>query len=338
MKASSHIRLLVFCLASAPLGALELYVAPLAVQADAGDGSGVPGKPEKELMERLSRSELGTALQVRSAEQTGGEPLGSFLDAARLCEREGYPYLLYGYVKKTEYSLYAELKLLERDKKEVAAVFFAGDDASHYSRMMDDLALKISKYFGKDVGLLPPEKKPEPKRNLLYLTSSLGYWTPLGGEWGRVLSGLGAIQVGLRFIPRKPLMTAMSKEWYMALGLDVEYGLGMNTPSYESFIEHSFKFRLPLEMVMEIGVGQELGVGIAGLVQIDTMAQDRRYTSTFVSTTAVGGASLFLLYRYSVSPGLALGLETLFDVAGYSDPLLTVSPRVFLDWKLGDWE
>ncbi len=338
MKTSARLSLFAFFLASIPLGALELYVAPLAVQEDSGNRSGVPEKPERELMERLSKSDLGKALAVRPAEETGKEPLGSFLDAARLCERQGYPYLLYGYVKRAEYSYYAELKLLEGDKKEVAAVFFAGDDKDHYARMMDDLAVKISKYFGREVGLLPPEEKPEPKRNLLGFTSSLGYWAPLGGEWSRVLSGLGAIKVGVRFIPQKPLMTMMSKEWHVALGLDVEYGLGMNAPSYESFIQHSFKLRLPLEMVMKVGIGQEFGVGIAGLVQMDTMVQDRRYASTFVSTTAVGGASLSFLYRYSVSPSLSLGLETLFDVAAYSDPLLMVSPRFFLDWKVGGWE
>jgi hypothetical protein len=311
------------------LPAIELYLAPLAVQDETGKSVEGQEKPEADLLQAFQKIAVGEAVSIRSAPIGSEELPRSFLDAARLSEWGGYQYLLYGYVKKGEYSYSAEVKLLERERKEVVSVFFAGDDRAHYQRLMDDLAGKILDYFYREVGVQAPEKGPEPERNLLSFPLSLGYWTPAVRDWGRVVAGLGALNAGVRFIPVR------NGNLYFSLGADLEYALGMNEQSYESFFLHTAKLRLPIEGVFELGRGQSFGLWLGPLLQIDVLAQTRHYEAPFTGVTAVMGLSFGFLYRCVLTDTLALGFANVFDVAMYTIALVEYSPRVFVEFSLG---
>ena len=72
---------------------------------------------------------------------------------------EGYGYLLYGFVKHSEFSVTAEVKLLDAEKAAVAASFFNSDDSSHYPRLMKDLAVRIEEYFCRGHRVEPSDAK-----------------------------------------------------------------------------------------------------------------------------------------------------------------------------------
>ncbi len=315
-----------------PAAALEVHVAPLSVVDDTGGRQLEVGRPETDLLRELQGMSLGDGLAFRAAE-AGQSPAG-LLEAAALCERNGYACLLYGYVRRTEVSLSAELKLLDPESGRLSAVFFSGDDPEHYDRLMQDLAAKVREYFLSEIGL-PPGRTPEPRRNRLEFAGWLGYWTPAGGEWGRVLAGIGAVGLGARLIPSDPLFSLWSRSAYLALGLEAEYGLGMNEPGYESFFLHAVKLRLALEAILELRAGHAAGLGLGLLAELDSAAQDRKYASLFTGTTVAPGFCLSVLYRYRVSGRLALGVAGLLEIAAYSPALVTFSPRLFVAFRKG---
>jgi hypothetical protein len=237
-------------------------------------------------------------------------------------------------VRRTEVSLSAELKLLDPESGRLSAVFFGGDDPAHYDRLMRDLAAKVREYFFAEIGL-PPARALEPRRNRLELAGWLGYWTPTGGEWDRVVAGIAAVGLGARLIPADPLFTLWSRSGYLALGLEAEYALGMNEPGYESFFLHAAKLRLALEAMLDLSSRQAPGLGLGLLAELDTAAQDRKYASLFTGTTVAPGFCLSALYRYQLSGRLALGVAGLLEVAAYSPALVTFSPRLFAAFRKG---
>ncbi len=325
--------LILAVLAQLDLSAMELFVAPLVLQDETG-GAALSQHPDVDRVQSLGDMLTAEVLAVQRSNEPSGGSVRSFLDAARLCESQGYGYLLYGFVKSSPYSLYAEVKLLDAEKNEVAASFFNSDDRDHYDRLMRDLAARIVDYFYVDVGLKSVEKKP-PARNLVSFPLSLGYWTPASGNWNPVLSGLGSVTLGFRFTPVSPLFKVASREGEVSFGLDAEYALGMNQPSYESFFLHSLRFRMPAEVNVRLGKGHNLGFDAGPLLQIDMMSQDRRFAPTYADTSATGGISIAAQYSYTASRMVAVGFSTVIDIAMYAQPLVTVSPRLFV--RLSPW-
>jgi hypothetical protein len=307
------------------LGALEVHVASLAMLDDTGAGEAQASRPEADLLRELRRERTGDSLAFLGSEETASP--ASILEAAMLCERQGYSCLLYGYVKRSSISLSAELKLLDHEGGRLAAVFFGGDDPGHYDRLMRDMAAKVREYFFAELGL-PPLAPAPPRRNRLELAGWLGYWTPLGGEWGRVVAGITAVGLGARLIPANP--------GYLSFVLEAEYGLGMNQPDYESFFLHAARLRIAAEAARDLPGGHAVGLGVGALLELDSAVQDRKYASLFTGTSLAPGACLSLLYRHRLSSRLTLGAAGLLEVAGYSPVLVTFSPRVFVAFRKGD--
>ncbi len=328
------------------LGNLDIRIAPIVVVDESGGGDPAPRLPERDLLGRLRSEYFGESLSFSplSAADPGRESaaLGraegapqTFFDAAMLCQSPACPALIYGYLKRTSYSYYAELKLVERGGAAPRAVFVGSDDAGHYERLMDDLAGKITHYLRDDAGIGPRPPRKLPERNLLNFPVSLGYWAPMGGAWSAALAGLVASTVGVRFVPARPLFSLWGRRGYLALGLDLEYALGTNQAGVEEFYLHTARLRMPVEAWLELGGGHRFGLSLGPLFEVDTMLQSQKYASTFSETRIESGASVAVLYQYALSESVSLGFDNIFDFAFYSPLLATYSPRFSVDLRLG---
>jgi len=319
-------------------GAMEIYLAPLAYQDESvSEGSALTADrhPAVDLLKRFDGSSPADGVVLKEAVELSEGCPRTYLEAARDCESLGYAYLLYGFVKRTEYSLYAELKLLERDGKEVAAAFISSDDTAHYDRLMDDLALKLTSYLRNDLGLVPAPTPRQPDRNLIVTPLGAGWWAPMGGAWSQAVAGLAAADLSVRFVPARPLFTLWARPCWLAFGLDLAYALGSNQPGVENFFLHAARVRLPVEAFMDLGGGHRIGLGAGPLIEVDTMAKSQLYGSTVVSSTVAPGASVSLIYHYVLTPAVTLGLVNTVDAALYSTPLLSWSPKIVIELWLG---
>jgi hypothetical protein len=68
---------------------------------------------------------------------------------------------------------------------------------------------------------------------------------------------------------------------------------------------------------------------------VDVLSQDRLYSSPYVGVTATAGITGSIAYRYEASDFVSLGCTTTIDVAFYATPLVTVSPRFFVELTPG---
>ena len=121
----------------------------------------------------------------------------------------------------------------------------------------------------------------------------------------------------------------------MALGIELEYALGASQPGIESFFLHAAKVRFPIEACVDLPGGHRLGMGLGPLLEIDTMAQSKQYGSTKVEAAVVPGAAFTVRYEYTLTSTVSLGLAHNFDLALYSRPLFSYSPRLTIQVWLG---
>ena len=327
--------LLLVALSALPAPAQEVYLAPLEIE-DEMPGMAEGLRPEEDLLQALETLGTGASLTAVLAPAESGDAPHTLLEAIAFCERLGYPFLLYGYVRRGVASYSAELKLLDRRLGRIATVLFGSDDPAHYDRLMREMAAKLLQYFDSEAGLTKPPAAAAAERNLVELWTWAGYWTPAGGEWGRVLAGVASAGLGVRFIPVYPLFRPWARPAYLSMGLDAEYALGMNEPGYESFFLHQARLRIPVDLVLELGGGHAAGIGAGLSVQLDTATQDRKYSPSFRGTTAAPGLCLSALYRYSPSARISFGLAGLMEVAAYSPVLFSFSPRLFFSFAKGN--
>jgi hypothetical protein len=326
---------LVVSLFPSPAAAVEVYLTPLNLIDDASVAAPAPLRPEADLTRAMIDLGAGNIVDLQPADPGQTSDVRSLLDASRLCQSNGYSLLLYGFVKRSALSFAAEVKLFDADKGSVAASFFASDDSGHYDRLMQDLAERIRDYFAAATGPRTTLIPRDPERNLLILPVALGYWTPAGGGWNQVLAGLGSASLGFRFMPSRPLFTFLSRQWVAAFGMDADYQLGMNQPGFESSFLHSLHLRIPVECSIELSQGHLIGAGVGALLVVDILSQDRLYSSPYLGATTAPGLSASVMYRYEASGGVTVGCSTILDVAFYTPPLVTVSPRIFLEFTPG---
>jgi hypothetical protein len=339
MKAAACFRLrallaaTVLCALCPDAGAISVYLAPLSLIDEESAPLPQSLRPEGDLLARLDAIPLSGGVEFSPAKAGSAAP-ASFLDAARLCELEEYPYLIYGFIRRQETAYTAELKLIEREGKRIAASFVATDDTAHYDRLIADLAKKVGDYFLNDLAMEPGARRDDSLRNIFELPFSLGYWTPVGA-WAEGTMGLACVDLGCRFIPKKPLAAIKSKPFYLGAGLGIEYALGKNRTGFETSYLHRIKLRLPLEAYLGLGGGSYIGAGLGGLAEFDILSQDRKYGDAYAETSSAGGLSASLIYQYALSGRLAFGLELEFDAVFYSQPLYALSPRLFANYTLG---
>jgi len=321
------------CASVLSLSALDVRIAAIVVQDEEGY-SGPAARPSADLAERFGTIALGDELTFALADPSLSAPR-SFLEAMAICESRAYSYLIYGFVKRTDTSLYAELKLVDAESGKLAANFFSMDGADDYGRLIDDEANKIVGYFRNVVGVAKTAPKAEPRRNVLLVRPGIGYWSPVSGQWDRAIAGLVSAGSGIRLVPEYPSFAWQSKECYWSAGLDVEYALGMNEPDYEESFLHVVKARLPIELTIELSTRHSLMAGIAGLFEMDILSQSRRYADTVLEMTAAPGLSAMIGYRYAVSKGFSVSLDVVLDAAFYDVSLWSISPRVCAIFPLG---
>jgi hypothetical protein len=320
------------CLSCRYANALSVRIAPLALLDSLAAGRSDAQRPDRLLLEELEATSLAGAVEFLCADAALPPP-ATFLEAARVCEGLGYPYLLYGYVKGEGSLYYSEIKLVAREGKRIAATFVATDDGAHYGRMIGDLARKIADYFLVDLAIVSGAGQEAPARNVFEIPVAAGCWAPIG-DWAAGAMGLACVDAGFRFIPRNPLAALSSKPLFLGAGLRVEYSLGKNRPEYENSYLHKIGIRLPVEVFLGLGRGGRIGASLGGIFEFDILAQERKYGDPFVRTTSAGGMSASLLYRYSLSDRLDFGLELQLEALFYSQPLYAIAPRAVLTYSL----
>jgi hypothetical protein len=308
---------------------LEIHIAPLYFINEVEDRGASSNNYHHRLASALREYEGGVdlhftvlgALVNRNAPQS----LTDALAVARSAEAD---YLLYGFVSQKEFSIQAEIRLLDWEKRQVVVTFFTMDETGQSDRMFKDLARKIREYTAEHYDI-PLVEEPDQYMNFS-LPVSLGYWTPIG-KWFPLLTGTFTLNFGLSLVPRDHLFVMRGYVCYLSTGLLVNYRLGLGK-EYDAH-DHGLAFIVPLLMNQKLNAENEIFYGIGLGYYFDFLNIAEPYSSREVQRYNAVGFMLQGGYRYYWKENLALTIGNRLEMRGYKTRFISISFDFGINWK-----
>jgi len=312
----------------ASLHALDVFVAPILYVDETEENSRDTIMVQADLLNALWGARTGVILQFGELKNNRINPPASLFDAMTVCRDEEIEYLLYGYVTMRSHSVLAEVRLFDYESRAVVQSFFGMDDTAHYERLIADLARKIILYFGEAFEGVTLEKTEVAR---LAIPVIVGYWTPIDSGWIEVKLGTVAAGTGLVFVPTDNLFTVRGIPFYLSLGLEAKYRLGLGYPSgYDAYI-HTVYLTTPLRLNVSLTPRHHMffGLGYTYFLEIFLLADKYADTSTYLFHNM--GLNAGFGYRFRANETLSLFFRNDFDFLFNERSLITYSPSLGIE-------
>jgi hypothetical protein len=302
---------------------LEFTVAPLYFVDEAAERVDPRNSFQSRILEALQGTATGTELRFRGT-GTRYNPPQSVGDAIVVSRGEQATYLLYGFITRKEQTIQGELRLLDYEKREVIASFFAMDSKEREEEFIQELSAKVFRYV-KETFNIVVVSDPESFTHIQF-PLSLGYWQPVDKNWIDLMFGFFRIDAGIQCIPSDIVFVANGYDHYVSLGLDVSYRLGMGH-YYEAW-DHGFTITLPILVHRKFNAQHEAYAGIGLLYTFDLLRIKKPYEEPATEKYSAGGLMASGGWTFRLHENVLLFVDLRAELRMYDSPMITVSPRV----------
>jgi hypothetical protein len=309
--------------------ALEVYVAPLYYINEAAGRQEARNGYQNRLLTVLNNVETDVELRFKSTAGFSGNPPQSLLDAITVSRTVHAEYLLYGFIAEKEYTIQAEVRLLEYETRTVIATFYAMDEKGQEDRLLKNIANKVYQFID-DTFNIPIIEKP-PRFTHLSIPASIGYWTPMG-QWVHLVIGTFTINGGLRFIPADNLFIAGGYAYHFSTGFTVTYRLGLGTV-YDAYY-HGITLSVPLLLHQKLDDEKEIYYGTGFSYSVDFLNISKPYEEPTVERYAAMGILLEGGYRWRYKENIFFFGEGRIDVHFYDTAMASFSVSFGAEWRI----
>lgn len=326
MSMRLHIFIILFIVCTLSAYGLNVHVAPMLYIDETAGTVRDNGRVHHELLQNLHAEMTGIALNFSLVSDGSVSPPQSLADVMTVCRMNRSEYLLYGFVVERDYSVEAEIRLFDYEKRSVIGTFYGKDDHEHYDRMMEDVSQKILSYVNDAFDLELFEERPEYLR--LFVPVELGYWTPMGDDWLRLMLGTGVFSTGISVIPTDSLYVYQGKNFYLSTGLNVTYRLGAGNPrAYKAFY-HSIMMELPVRLHMDLTKHHGIFAGTAFIYFADILSVTQKYEDPVTEVYSNFGFELMAGYLFTLNDRVSFYFNNSFNFAFSETNMFTYSPRI----------
>jgi hypothetical protein len=323
-----------FILVSLPLCSEEIYIAPLLIfnDSDQFDTSEIDVN-QLLFIEKMVSIYRWENMSFKPIPMNAHAP-GSFLDAMELCNEFQIDFLVYGFIEYREVYIHGEIKLYNREKREVIKAFYASDDTSNLERLLLDLAEKFGNYLNALFDLTPEEEAPPPTGGIFSFGISGGYFLYLIQDWTDYLLPLYSVQLQANFIPIKPAEGKGFRGFYFKTGITTNFTHAVNRLGYEEIHFLGFAFGLYLGLMADIGIHHTLGIVVTPEYYIDYLIRNARYDDQVLIPAHLFSTSLSLNYQFHFNRMFSMSLENRFSLQ-FVDPMrITYNPCMVFEFSL----
>jgi hypothetical protein len=288
------------------------------------------------LFRKLQGVETGTELVFSLVSGRGTNPPQSLSEAIRVCQNEHANYLLYGFISYRDYTIYSEIKFLSYEQRAVTHVFYAVDDLDNLDRLIEDLTIKILSFIEDSFNLQILEK--ESRYTEWWLPGSLGYWTPIGHDWTKLIIGTGLFNGGIRFVPTDRLFVWKGMAFYLSAGFEVSYQFGLGNPDRYKAYDHILSGHIPIRMHMKLNEQHSVSFGAGFLYTFDLLQMEAPYEDSALTPYRAMGISGILGYEFKLRDTISLIFDNQAEVHFYERPIFTYSPRIGVSYRFSSRE
>ena len=329
----------IFIITDVILFSLEtIYVAPFYHIDEVNDEVHPDNDYHKMLIHKMQNKRTGLNITFSKIPVDQGlNPPKSIADAIKVCQNEHADYLLYGYMAFRDYTIYAELKILDYEKRGIIKIIYSVDDLKNIDRLMEDLATKIIAFLEEtfNVGFY----KDMQKYSEWWSYVNFGYWTPVENEWLNLLIGTGMVDFGIVFFPTDRICVWGTYPVNLSLGLELSYQFGLGFPERYKAYDHIIAIGLPFRLHLIMNDIHDISSGIALFYRLDLLQfQDAYEDSKLLPYTSLGASFLFG-YSIRIREFFAISADNRFDfLFNYDKAFISYSLRLGLNFRLSKKE
>jgi hypothetical protein len=291
----------------------------------------------RRLFNKLQSIETGIDLIFSlSSLGRGQNPPQSLSDAIRVCQNEHANYLLYGYVATKDYTVYAEIKLLDYSKRSLISTFYSVDDLNNIERLLDDLSIKILSFVEETFNISILDHPPAFTEWSTF--AKLGYWSPMGEDWTRLLIGTAVADFGLWFTPTDRLDVKYGYLTSFSLGFDLSYAFALGTPDRYDAYDHIISIGLPVKLNIKLNSRHGLYTGAGLLYIFDLLYFNEPYDDSVLKVYRCFAASAFLGYDFKIKENLSLTVDNQFEFRFQQHLMPVFFLRIGIDYRFSKKE
>jgi hypothetical protein len=286
----------------------------------------------RKLFNKLQSVETGIDLNFSIVSLPRGQnPPQSLSEAIRVCQNEHANYLLYGYIASKDYTLYAEIKLLDYSKRSLTRIFYSADDLDNTERLIDDLSQKILSFVEETFNIRILEHPPSFTEWSTF--AKIGYWTPTSKNWTKLLIGITTLDFGLWFTPTDRLEVNYGYMTSLSFGLDLSYAFAIGTPDRYDVYDHIIAIGLPFKFNVKINPQHSLYAGAGFLYVFDLLYFKERYDDPLLKVYRCFAGSFFFGYNYKLKEDLSLIVDNQLELRSQNHPMPVYSLRIGIDYR-----
>ena len=209
-------------LLSIRLAAEEIYVAPF-LFVDGGNEDYVLDQDFQEaFVKELNKKK--SLLQVEIKKTNDKTEVRSRYDALSLCKRAKIAYLLYGWIKKTEYVYECEIRLFDGEGRKNIYTIYNKDEVGDREKFIENASEKIIEKLRELFYI--PEK--EDTFTTINVHTGIGYWLFTNKAWANHITGTIKLSNGFEVIPVNLVGYAKTAKLCFSVGLNLDYLVGVN--------------------------------------------------------------------------------------------------------------
>lgn|SRR5574344_603281 len=242
----------------------------------------------------------GLVLFNRLSKKQAGNIQSTF-DAINICEAEKCDYLLYGYIKQTEYSIFAEVKLFNRNSKHIEKIFYSSDSKDEYIRLIATLSSNIAEYIGNLLNIDLDKKDEKIVFSTLSFPFSIGYWTHLNEVWNTHLLGIIRVSSGIYWKPPFLLPMFLGKKLSLYIEPEISFKYALGNTDYYPANYFSIECDVPVYLTMLINNVHSISFGLGFLYEFNILNIISKYEDESTHIANDFGLLLSLVYDYSLN-------------------------------------
>ena len=276
----------------------QVYIAPL-LSVDEGEESyEADTKLQDDICESIEEQKEFLGVEIIKTGKKIKQVRSSY-DALKLCREEKIKYLIYGWIKKSEYTYEGELRIFDGEGRKNIFTVYEKDGIKNYEKFIKNISKKLLENL-QELFFIPKLEEVE-KYSRINVEADIGYWTFMNKAWVKYMSGTIGVGGGFEVIPDDCVFFIKTYPVYFSIGLSLDYRLAVNrkeaVKSYLNNINAVGYTNMYINFYDIHRVYGKAGV----LYALDILQYQDKYSDGKVNTSGAVGLIIGFGYKYSVS-------------------------------------
>lgn len=311
------------------LTAEEIYVAPLLFVNNGSEDYISDRNFQEAFVKKLNEKKNLLQIEIEIEKTNDKTEIRSSYDALSLCKREKIAYLLYGWIKKTEYVYECEIRLFDGEGRKNIYTIYEKDGADDREKFIENTSEKIIKKL-KELFYVP--EKEDTFTTQINVHTGIGYWLFTNKGWADHITGTIKLNNGFEVIPVDLVGYAKKAKVCFSVGLDLDYLLGVgkknSIPAYLNTLTTNLFTNAYFTIYDVHSVYLDFGV----LYALDMTHYKDMYDKAKINAFSGFGMNFAIGYKYLFTEKTGVILELDEELIFYSRVMSKFSGKIGFDF------